>query len=529
MKNDKQTVWVNGLYLIGLAIVGIVGGIVNTIYSARVALGVATDLRADEYAKIQSLAYADVEKFSPSNLVVRMTNDINQVQQIIMGFFQQVTRIPILFIGAVILAIVTLPQLWWVIAVMMVLLFGVSFFSFSHMGKYFGRMQQLIERVNTLARENLMGMRVVKSFVQGANQTKTFAESSDEMRDVSVKIGNLFALLMPAFFLVANLAMALSIWLIGQNITSQPSNLAAITSFINYLMQILFAIINGGFMLTFASRALVSLRRIHEVMDTKPSMTFVDGPQRDLDGSVEFDDVTFTYPGDEKPTIRDIDFAVKPGEMIGIVGATGSGKTTLAQLIPRLFDPDTGIVKVGGHDVRAVTETDLRKTVGYVLQRSTLFSGTIAENLQQGNPNADLAAMKWAARVAQSAEFIERLPQTYNAEVEERSSNFSGGQKQRLSITRGVIGHPKILILDDATSALDARSEKLVQEALAHELKHTTTIIIAEKISSIIKADRILVLDDGRLVGSGTHHELVQHNQVYREIYATQKALEEGV
>ena len=528
MKNDKQTVWVNGLYLIGLAVVGIVGGIVNTIYSARVALGVATDLRADEYAKIQSLAYADVEKFSPSNLVVRMTNDINQVQQIIMGFFQQVTRIPILFIGAVILAIVTLPQLWWVIAVMMVLLFGVSFFSFSHMGKYFGRMQQLIERVNTLARENLMGMRVVKSFVQGANQTKTFAESSDEMRDVSVKIGNLFALLMPAFFLVANLAMALSIWLIGQNITSQPSNLAAITSFINYLMQILFAIINGGFMLTFASRALVSLRRIHEVMDTKPSMTFVDGPQRDLDGSVEFDDVTFTYPGDEKPTIRDIDFAVKPGEMIGIVGATGSGKTTLAQLIPRLFDPDTGIVKVGGHDVRAVTETDLRKTVGYVLQRSTLFSGTIAENLQQGNPNADLAAMKWA-RVAQSAEFIERLPQTYNAEVEERSSNFSGGQKQRLSITRGVIGHPKILILDDATSALDARSEKLVQEALAHELKHTTTIIIAEKISSIIKADRILVLDDGRLVGSGTHHELVQHNRVYREIYATQKALEEGV
>lgn len=529
MKNDKQTVWVNGLYLIGLAIVGIVGGIVNTIYSARVALGVATDLRADEYAKIQSLAYADVEKFSPSNLVVRMTNDINQVQQIIMGFFQQVTRIPILFIGAVILAIVTLPQLWWVIAVMMVLLFGVSFFSFSHMGKYFGRMQQLIERVNTLARENLMGMRVVKSFVQGANQTEIFAESSDEMRDVSVKIGNLFALLMPAFFLVANLAMALSIWLIGQNITSQPSNLAAITSFINYLMQILFAIINGGFMLTFASRALVSLRRIHEVMDTKPSMTFVDGPQRDLDGSVEFDDVTFTYPGDEKPTIRDIDFAVKPGEMIGIVGATGSGKTTLAQLIPRLFDPDTGIVKVGGHDVRAVTETDLRKTVGYVLQRSTLFSGTIAENLQQGNPNADLAAMKWAARVAQSAEFIERLPQTYNAEVEERSSNFSGGQKQRLSITRGVIGHPKILILDDATSALDARSEKLVQEALAHELKHTTTIIIAEKISSIIKADRILVLDDGRLVGSGTHHELVQHNRVYREIYATQKALEEGV
>ncbi|MFT8500678.1 MAG: ABC transporter ATP-binding protein [Lacticaseibacillus paracasei] len=529
MKNDKQTVWINGLYLIGLAIIGIIGGIVNTIYAARVALGVATDLRADEYAKIQSLAYADVEKFSPSNLVVRMTNDINQVQQIIMGFFQQVTRIPILFVGAVILAIMTLPELWWVIAVMMILVFGVSFFSFSHMGKYFGRMQQLIERVNTLARENLMGMRVVKSFVQGANQIKTFAESSDEMRDVSVKIGNLFALLMPAFFLVANLAMAGSIWLIGQDITSHPSNLAAITSFINYLMQILFAIINGGFMLTFASRALVSLKRIQEVMDTKPSMTFVSGPHRDLDGAVEFDDVTFTYPGDEKPTISDISFKVKSGEMIGIVGATGSGKTTLAQLIPRLFDPDTGIVKVGGHDVRAVTEADLRKTVGFVLQRSTLFSGTIAENLQQGNPNVNLDAMRWAARIAQSAEFIERLPRTYNAEVEERSSNFSGGQKQRLSITRGVIGQPKILILDDATSALDAHSKKLVQEALAHELGDTTTIIIAEKISSIIKADRILVLDEGRLVGSGTHHDLVQHNDVYREIYATQKALEEGV
>ncbi|WP_334341569.1 ABC transporter ATP-binding protein [Companilactobacillus sp. HBUAS56275] len=528
LKGDNKTIIQQGIMLIALAIVGIAAGIVNTIYSAHVALGVATDLRSDLYEKVQSFAYADVEKFSASNLVVRMTNDINQVQQIVMAAFQQVSRIPLLFMGAFILAMVTMPQQWWVIIAMMVIVISVSYYTFHKMSRYFAETQQDIEDVNTVARENLMGIRVVKSFVQESHEIKKFSATSDRLTRVTAKIGYTFGVLMPIFFLTANIAVVVSVYLVGQSITVYPGYLAAITSFISYLMQILFAVINGSFLMMGASRANISLGRIGEVLKTEPSMSYVEGKPDPVEGDIEFDHVTFTYPGDATPTLKDVSFTIKAGEMIGIVGATGSGKTTLAQLIARLYDPDSGSVKVGGIDVRQLPEKSLRETVAYVLQRSTLFSGTISANLRQVKRNATQMQMQWAANIAQASEFIERLPMTYNAPVEERSSNFSGGQQQRLSITRGVIAQPKILILDDATSALDARSEKLVQDALDKDLTGTTTVVIAEKISSILRADHILVLDEGKVVGNGNHKELVANNSYYQEIYNTQKAREEG-
>ncbi|TGD21451.1 ABC transporter ATP-binding protein [Companilactobacillus suantsaicola] len=526
LKGDQATIIKEGIILIILAIVGIISGVINTIYSAHVALGVATDLRADLYKQVQKFAYADVEKFSASNLVVRMTNDINQVQQIVMAAFQQVSRIPLLFIGAFALAMITMPQQWWVLIGMMIIVLGVSWYSYKKMSDYFAQTQEDIEDVNTVARENLMGIRVVKSFVQEPQEIAKFSKASDRLTDVTAKIGYNFAILMPAFFLTANIAVVIAVYIVGQNITVHPTYLAAITSFISYLMQILFAVINGGFLMIAASRANISLGRIGEVLETKPSMVYVEGSKDPVEGEIEFDHVTFTYPGDDAPTLKDISFKVNVGEMIGIVGATGSGKTTLAQLIARLYDPDSGVIKVGGKDVKQLSESTLRHTIAYVLQRSTLFSGTISNNLQQVKPDATLPQMQWAANIAQAAEFIERLPQTYDAPVEERSSNFSGGQKQRLSITRGIIAQPKILILDDATSALDAESEKLVQEALDRDLKKTTTVVIAEKISSILRADRILVMDNGRIVGNGNHKQLVASNPVYQKIYTTQKARE---
>lgn len=526
MANDKGTVWQDGLWLIALAVIGIIAGIINTVYSAKLALGVATDLRADIYQHVQKFAYADIETFSASNLVVRMTNDIQQVQGVVMATFQQVTRIPFLFLGGLILALITMPQQWWVILIMLVIIVAVAIVAFKQLSRLFGRTQQLIENVNTVARENLMGIRVVKSFVQEDNQIATFAKPSDELRDVTTRIGEVFAVLMPAFFLTANIAIAVAVYLVGQEATLHPTNIAAISSFTSYLSQILFAVINGSFMMTFATRAFISLKRINEVLDHAPSMTFAEGPEREVAGDITFDHVTFTYPGDDKPTLQDVSFTIAAGDMLGIVGATGSGKTTLAQLIPRLFDPDSGRVLIGGVDVRDLPEKTIRDAVAFVLQRSTLFSGTIADNLKQVQPEATSATMRRAAEIAQAAEFIERLPEAYNAPVEERSANFSGGQKQRLAITRGVIANPEILILDDATSALDAESEKLVQEALDRDLKHTTTVVIAEKISSIIRADQILVMDEGRVVGAGTHRELVANNTIYQEIYQTQKAKE---
>lgn len=273
----------------------------------------------------------------------------------------------------------------------------------------------------------------------------------------------------------------------------------------------------------------VSLKRIKEVLETQPDVVFKDdAPAEELDGEVEFDNVTFTYPDADKPILKNISFKVKSGEMVGIVGATGSGKSSLAQLLPRLYDPTEGTVRIGGHDLRDVNEKSLRDTVSYVLQRAILFSGTIASNLRQGKADATNYELERASQIAQAQEFISRYKDTFDHEVEERSSNFSGGQKQRLSIARGVVGKPKILILDDSTSALDAKSEKLVQEALEKELKDTTTFIIAEKIVSVMNADKIIVLDNGRLVAQGTHQELLENSPIYQEIYATQKAREKA-
>lgn len=526
LENDQAKIASMGVWLLMIAGAGLLAGVINTILAAKIAQGVSADLREALFRKIQTFSYANIEEFNAGNLVVRMTNDVTQVQNLMMMLFQVLLRLPILFVGAFVLAVRTLPSLWWVLVLMVLGIGGVMAIIMGQMGPRFGLFQSLMDKINAIAKENLRGVRVVKSFVQEKAQYAKFKEVSNDLLDLNLFIGYGFSIMMPAVTFIAYMATFLAIYMVSQLVETNPEAIGNIASFMTYMMQIMFSIIMVSFMGMQASRAFISLNRMKEVLDTEPAMTFEEGETEELEGSLVFDHVTFTYPHDSEPTLKDVSFEVQPGQMIGVVGATGAGKSTLAQLIPRLFDPQEGSVSIGGRNLKEVSQETLRQSVSIVLQKAILFSGTIADNLRQGKAGADLEALQRAASIAQAKEFIDRMDDSYESQVEERGNNFSGGQKQRMSIARGVIGHPKVLVLDDSTSALDAKSEKLVQEALNKDLKGTTTVIIAQKISSVVKADKILVLDEGRLIGQGTHAELVATNAVYREIYETQKGKE---
>ena len=526
-EQNSQTIYSMGGWLIGIGFVGLVAGGINVTLAAYIAQAVSSDLREETFRKIQTFSYANIEEFNAGNLVVRMTNDINQIQNVTMMLFQILLRLPILFIGSVILAIVTMPSLWWIIFLLIVLIAGLTAVMMGMMGPRFKKFQTLLDKINAIAKENLRGVRVVKSFVREEDQFHKFSQVSDELLSENLYIGYAFSIIEPMMMLVGYSSVYLAIWTLSGMIQAEPGLVSSIASFIGYLSQIIFTIIMVGFLGNGVTRGIISIRRIKEVLATDPAMTFPDSPDEELEGSLSFERVTFSYPNDDEPMLKDISFEVEPGQMIGVVGATGAGKSTLAQLIPRLFDPQEGSVKIGGRDLRELSQGTLRKNVSIVLQRAILFSGTIADNLRQGKLNASLPEMERAARIAQASEFISRMEENFDSAVEERGSNFSGGQKQRMSIARGVVNNPNILILDDSTSALDAKSEKLVQEALNKELQGTTTIIIAQKISSVVHADKILVLDQGRLIGQGTHAELVATNDIYREIYETQKGKED--
>lgn len=527
LADNHDTVLRDGIGLVVLGLLAIIAGIFNVYYAAKIAQGITSDLREETYAKIQSFSFGNIEKFSSGSLVVRLINDMNQVMNMMMILFMQLLRMPIILLGSFVLSIVTIPHYWWAPVLMLALMIGVGLVVIQNMNQLFAKFQKYMDKISTQVKENLQGVRVVKSFNQGENEIRRFNKTSDDLNELNIKIGYWISTIMPAFMLISYLVIALVVFLVGRSANLNPSDVAVVSPYVSYILTLLFAILIGGFVIMNFTRGMVSLRRIKEVLDTEPDVQFVSNasaaPKK---GSIEFDNVSFTYPDGDKPTLKNISFKVKPGEMVGIVGATGSGKSTLAQLIPRLYDPTKGTIKIGGKDLKTIGEKALRNTVSMVLQKAILFSGTIASNLRQGKEDATDYELKRASEIAQAQEFVGQYPDEFDHAVEERSANFSGGQKQRLSIARGVIGQPPILILDDSTSALDAKSEKLVQEALEHDLKDTTTVIIAEKIVSVMNADKILVLDDGKLVAEGTHEELLKISPIYQDIYRTQKAKE---
>ena len=527
MADQQQAVIRDTALLIGLGLLSILTGVLNVYFASRITQGVVSDLREDTYAKIQTFSLANVQQFSSESLSVRLINDMQQIMNMIMTIFMQLIRMPLILVGSIVLAVVTIPRYWWAIVVLLALMLALGTVAIRQMTAMFDPFQMYMDKLSGRTGEFLQGVRVVKSFNQGPQEIAKFNQDSDELNEVNIKVGYWFSTIMPGAQLISYLVISLVVYLIGTSILQHPSDVAVISPYVNYVLTMLFAILIVGMAVMQISRGNVSLRRIQEVMDTKPDVVFNEkAPEDVLGGSIEFDDVSFTYPDGTKPVLKHISFKVQPGQMVGIVGATGSGKTTLAQLLARLYDPTTGTVKIGGSDLRQVNETALRKTVSYVLQKAILFSGTIADNLRQGKQDATPYELERAAQIAQANEFIQRYDETFDHEVEERSANFSGGQKQRLSIARGIIAGSPILILDDSTSALDAESEKLVQQALEKQLPETTTVMIAEKIVSVMHADKILVLDEGRLAAEGTHEELLKTSPIYQEIYQTQRAKE---
>ncbi|WP_288552542.1 ABC transporter ATP-binding protein [uncultured Ligilactobacillus sp.] len=530
MKNDATGIKRYGIFLLLLAAIGVVCGILNIWFAAKTAQGVTSDVREQLYRKIQSFSFSNIEKFSVGTLIVRLINDMNQVTNIIMTTLMQVLRMPIILIGSFVMGIVTLPRYWWVQILLLLIVSLVLFFVFPSLDKLFSKYQVWFDECNTVARESMQGVRVVKSFNRQDQETEKFTASSNKLNQLNIKIGYVFSILMPAFTLVVCIGTALIVYLVGKNIGLYPKDISAISSYVGYLSQMLSNLAFGGMMLAQYSRGLVSLKRIDEVIETEPDLKFNHEESNvDLKGSVEFDDVSFKYPGSSKETLSHVSFKVDPGETVGIVGRTGSGKSTLVTLLVRLYDPTSGTIRLGGCDLRDVNERKLRKMAALVQQKALLFSGTIADNLRQGDENATEEDMERAIEISQAKEFIDKYPDRFEHVVEERSANFSGGQQQRLSIARGIIGKPKVLILDDSTSALDAESEKKVQAGLEQKLGDATVFIIAEKIFSVMHADKILVMDDGKIKAMGTHEELLLTSPLYQEIYETQRAREGGI
>lgn len=530
MKNDAAGIKRYGIFLLLLAAIGVMCGILNIWFAAKTAQGVTSDVREQLYRKIQSFSFSNIEKFSVGTLIVRLINDMNQVTNIIMTTLMQVLRMPIILIGSFVMGIVTLPRYWWVQILLLLIVSLVLFFVFPSLDKLFSKYQVWFDECNTVARESMQGVRVVKSFNRQDQETEKFTASSNKLNQLNIKIGYVFSILMPDFTLVVCIGTALIVYLVGKNIGLYPKDISAISSYVGYLSQMLSNLAFGGMMLAQYSRGLVSLKRIDEVIETEPDLKFNHEESNvDLKGSVEFDDVSFKYPGSSKETLSHVSFKVAPGETVGIVGRTGSGKSTLVSLMVRLYDPTSGTVRLGGCDLRDVNERKLRKMAALVQQKALLFSGTIADNLRQGDENATEEDMERAIEISQAKEFIDKYPDRFEHVVEERSANFSGGQQQRLSIARGIIGKPKVLILDDSTSALDAESEKKVQAGLEQKLGDATVFIIAEKIFSVMHADKILVMDDGKIKAMGTHEELLLTSPLYQEIYETQRAREGGI
>lgn len=525
--NDNAYVVKLGLLMLLTAFVGLIGGVGSSIYSTKAAVHFATDLRRDVFRKTEQFSNHNTESFGTGKLITIVTNDIAAVQQALMMTLRVFVRGPLLFIGSVVIVWFTARELFPVLVVAIPILIAFIYYFSAKSGKLFARVQKAMDQVNTKLQETLAGIRVIKAFDRQEYEKENFKTVNDSLTKRNMSAEQIILTLMPIMLFVVNIGVVAGLWMGAIKVNEGTLQVGVILAFINYLNIIMNGLMTSSHVLMQITRSFTSADRIHQVLDTEIDITEPESLAflPEIRGEVEFRQVNFSYSKNGEYVLKNISFQAKAGETIGIIGSTGSGKSTLVKLIPRLYDPDSGAILIDGVNIKEYPLEKLRTAVGFVPQKATLFSGTIEENLRFGKEEATTLEMESAAQSAAASEFINRFDGKFAHELMQGATNLSGGQKQRLSMARAFIRKPKFLILDDSTSAIDALSESAVQQALKQD-QDTTVFIISAKISSIMDADQILVVDDGRIEASGTHEELLAKSRVYRDIYTTQSGKE---
>ena len=536
---------IGGIMLL-ITLIAMLGSVIGSFLSSRVAIGFARDLRAQVFRKVESFSLEEFSEIGAASLIVRTTNDVTQIQQLTVVLLRMFLRAPMLFIGGIVMAITKNIELAMLLVAILPILVIIVFFVAKKSTALFQAMQKRIDRLNMIFRDYLTGIRVIRAFNRENYEQQRFDKSNLELTDTSKRVNALMALLMPLMVLILNLTIVAIVWLGSIRVEYRGMQVGDLMAFVQYASQIMFSLIMFSMMFMMIPRASVSAVRINEVLNVEPNIKdpaisllqtllekdkekqLPDAPDKKRTGYLKFDKVSFYYQNAAEQVLKDISFQANPGETTAIIGSTGSGKSTLINLIPRFYDVSKGSISINGVDIRNISQEELRNMIGLVPQKAILFTGTIAENISFGNNTLNIDEIKRAAKIAQAARFIERMPNGYNSLIAQGGTNLSGGEKQRMSIARTIARHPDIFIFDDSFSALDFKTEAGLREALKDEIKDKTVLIVAQRVTTVMGADQIIVLDKGEIVGIGKHHELIKTSPVYKEIVVSQLA-EEGL